>query len=425
MAFSFIHIADIHLGRAFSGLSECSFDENAKNIYKNAVETAFNNFINFAINKNVDFILIAGDTFDNSEQDFKSKLTLKEGLLKLDKAGIKVFMVCGNHDPIPAYNKNTFNFEENSNIKIIGLNTAQYGSFPICDKNNNPIALLHAYSYNTNHIKENPIQYFQPAQLNEQNIFNIGLLHCDLDAEKNSPYAPVTKNQLIELHYDYWAIGHIHLPSNLENIGYSGTIQGRNSKETGIHGFKYIEAENNSIIVNEFIPADVIRFENINIDISSASDTTTAYEIIQEKLLEYTQNQNCKLFSLKITLEGSINFYSEITSDFFKTLAENIKSVSNHSIYISELINNTHPKIEEKLLFEDEGISGEIFRAIDEKNINTAIEDAKNEFKNLIKQCGFSPEELTDFELKIAQNVKDNCLNLANKVYFNEERSDV
>lgn len=164
MKFSFIHIADIHLGRAFSSLSEYAFDNNAKQIYKNAVEISFNNFINYAVEQKVDFILISGDTFDNSENDFKSKLILKEGLKKLDAAGIKVFLICGNHDPVSVYNKTTFNFDENSNIKIIGVNTPKYGSFKVENYNNEQIAEIHAYSYAENHINENPLNFFIPSK---------------------------------------------------------------------------------------------------------------------------------------------------------------------------------------------------------------------------------------------------------------------
>ena len=107
MAFSFLHISDIHLGRPFSNISKYSYDNRIKELYNCAVEKAFNNCINFALLKNVDFVLISGDTFDSNEQDFKSKLILKEGLEKLEKADIKVFLVGGNHDPISSYNQNT------------------------------------------------------------------------------------------------------------------------------------------------------------------------------------------------------------------------------------------------------------------------------------------------------------------------------
>ena len=62
MTFSFIHVADIHLGRPFSNIPNTQ-------TCKNAVEKAFKNFIDYALVKNVDFVLIAGDTFDSDEQD--------------------------------------------------------------------------------------------------------------------------------------------------------------------------------------------------------------------------------------------------------------------------------------------------------------------------------------------------------------------
>ena len=95
MSFSFIHVSDIHLGRPFSNLTGYSSDIKVKDLYKKAVEKAFNNFIEFALAKNVDFVLIAGDTFDSEEQDFESKLILKEGLKKLSNKNISA-EICFN-----------------------------------------------------------------------------------------------------------------------------------------------------------------------------------------------------------------------------------------------------------------------------------------------------------------------------------------
>ena len=231
MNFSFIHAADIHLDRPFSELSKYSYDINNEHLYKNATEKAFNKVIDFALLKNVDFVLFAGDTFDSTEQDFKSKLILKEGLLKLSNAGIKVFLICGNHDPISSYSKTTFNFDENSNVKIIGINTPQYGTFIIKNKNNEKIALLHALSYNENTFRDNPLNYFNKASQEDKKLFNIGLMHIDKDADKTSPYLPCNTGDLKSLEYDYYALGHIHIPTtNDDKIRYSGTIQGIQKK---------------------------------------------------------------------------------------------------------------------------------------------------------------------------------------------------
>ena len=80
MNFSFIHTADIHLGRAFSDINFVLTDSQ-KRILKTAHEDALSRLADFAIEKKVDFVFIAGDTFDSSEQDLHSMLFLYKFLL--------------------------------------------------------------------------------------------------------------------------------------------------------------------------------------------------------------------------------------------------------------------------------------------------------------------------------------------------------
>lgn len=428
MVFSFIHISDIHLGRPFSDLSKYSFDDKVKSLYNNAVEKAFNKFIDYALLKNVDFVLISGDTFDGSEQDFKSKLILKEGLKKLDNADIKVYLICGNHDPISAYNKNTFNFDDKSNIKIIGVNTPKYCDCIVNDKNGNPVALIHAYSFSESHIKERPLEYFTLPSSNDKNLFNIGLLHCDLEGDKTGPYAPCTNGELQSLNYDYWALGHIHIPEFEEkNIQYSGTIQGRNTKETGCHGLKYIKVENNKIIKNSIVPLDVIRYENLNIDLSLVSDITSAYNCVQETIFNFANlnnNTECELFLLKIKFTGYVSFYSDINEEFYDVVSERIKNDFNNKVYISEIINETHSKTNENILREDDGISGEIYRTANDENIKNVIQSIENEMKNLLISCDFSEAEYQDFKDEILKHSKEECINLCSNIYYNETKEE-
>lgn len=428
MTFSFLHISDIHLGRPFSNISKYSYDNRIKELYNCAVEKAFNNCINFALLKNVDFVLISGDTFDSNEQDFKSKLILKEGLEKLEKADIKVFLVGGNHDPISSYNKNTFNFDENSNIKIIGLNTVSPYKNTVLDKSGNEIAIIQALSFNENTFNENPIKYFEPKEFDEKNLFNIGLLHCDLDASKQSPYAPCLLGELQSLNYDYWALGHIHLPNYDEkNIQYSGTIQGRNTKETGVHGIRYIKVENNQIIKNSLIPTDVIRFEDITIDLSQSNDEITAYNQIIEELLNFSgsnNNYNCELHLIRLELIGNINFFSEINENFFDVLSERVKNDFNNKIYISTIANNTKPKVDEKILKEDDGIAGEIFKTTQESNITDYFQSIENDLKGIIPLCNFTQEEFIEFKKEIEIDIKEKCINICNSIYHSESHED-
>ena len=417
MGFSFLHIADIHLGRQFSGLSKYSCDEKVKSLYKKGVEQAFNNFINFAIDKKVEFVLIAGDTFDSSEQDFESKLVLKSGLMKLQNAGIKVFLICGNHDPLISYNKATFNFDENSDIKIVGLNSPVKTTFKL-----NDYAQVHAISFEDNEFRQNPAELLPQLSIEDKKLFNIGLIHCDLNADKSSVYAPCSVSDLKALNYNYWALGHIHLPNSFdENIFYSGTLQGRNTKETGSHGFRYVQVENSKIISNEFINCDVIRYEDIDVDLSEIFDITSVYNKIVEEIENKIEVNDIELSLVRITLTGNVKYIDEINDTFYSSVSERIKEEFNQKIYVSNFYNKLIAKVDEQLLKEDDGIVGEIYNVLQQDdNIDFSFAKVQKQLKSIISDCDFDEYEFENLKVEIISESKEKCLNICNIVYNNE-----
>ena len=424
MDFSFIHVSDIHLGRPFSDLSKYSYDENVKQVYKTAVEKTFKKIIDFAILKNVDFVLIAGDTFDSGEQDFASKLILKEGLKKLQSMDINVFLICGNHDPVSSYNKNTFNYDENSSIKIIGLNTPAYADLPLFNKRNEKIGIVHALSFKEEKFNENPVKYFSTVKEEEKNLFNIGLLHCDLNADSSSPYAPCSVTDLKNLNYNYWALGHIHIPSTNEDIiQYTGTVQGRNTKETGRHGIRYVKVENNNIIKNNFVPMEVVRFEDIDCELSSADDAVSALNLIEEHITKL--QGDCEIHLIRLNLKGSINFFSEINDEFYNVLTEKIKTDFSNRVYISRITNSLLAKVDDDVLKEDDGITGEIYKTInDDEVIHNAYCLVEDAIKNFMLNCDFMDEEYNSFVRDVKQQVKEECLNLCSVIYKSEDKEE-
>jgi DNA repair exonuclease SbcCD nuclease subunit len=96
--FRFIHTADIHLDSPLHGL-EAHEDAPVDEIRK-TTRRAFENLINFSINKNIDFILIVGDLYDGDWKDYNTGLFFARQMGQLDKTGIRVFIVSGNHDAI-------------------------------------------------------------------------------------------------------------------------------------------------------------------------------------------------------------------------------------------------------------------------------------------------------------------------------------
>ena len=67
-------------------------------------------------------------------------------------------------------------------------------------------------SYPAQHIWTNLAQKFPKRENNE--VFTIGLLHCMVGSStEHDPYAACTMQDLKDLDYDYWTLGHIHVPS--------------------------------------------------------------------------------------------------------------------------------------------------------------------------------------------------------------------
>jgi DNA repair protein SbcD/Mre11 len=88
MKASFIHIADVHLGYEQYGVRE-RFNDFSR---------AFWDIMEEAIEKRVDFVVIAGDLFNKRAIDARTLTHAMDGLERLKKLHIPVIAIEGNHD---------------------------------------------------------------------------------------------------------------------------------------------------------------------------------------------------------------------------------------------------------------------------------------------------------------------------------------
>jgi len=88
MRASFIHIADNHLGYEQYGLRE-RFNDFTRSFW---------GIIDDAINRQVDFVIIAGDLFNKRAIDAQTLIHAIEGLKRLKEHNIPVITIEGNHD---------------------------------------------------------------------------------------------------------------------------------------------------------------------------------------------------------------------------------------------------------------------------------------------------------------------------------------
>lgn len=208
----FLHIADLHLDRAFEGITADNLPERT---------IIWHDIVASAIQNQVDLVILAGDNFHQSRPSFMIQKLFFDGLKKLEEKSVAVFLIFGNHDYI---RDNQLIETFPSNVYAVMGNAVETTTLKL---NSGESVAISGFSYHQPWISESRVSEF-PARSTTD--FHIGVYHGELGS---SNYAPFTLTELNDKNYDYWALGHIHVPTRLaNNIYYSGTPLGHNRKET-------------------------------------------------------------------------------------------------------------------------------------------------------------------------------------------------
>lgn len=93
--FTIAHMSDLHLGY-LAGRKR--IDENGFNVRENDGYLAYSRAIDQIIEEGVDMVLVAGDMFHSPRPKNHTILIAQEGLRRLSGAGIKTYIIAGNHD---------------------------------------------------------------------------------------------------------------------------------------------------------------------------------------------------------------------------------------------------------------------------------------------------------------------------------------
>jgi DNA repair exonuclease SbcCD nuclease subunit len=375
-SFSFIHTSDLHLDSPFKGIS--SYNNDLGNICKESTFKAFNNIVNQAIQKKVDFVLIAGDIFDSATSSLRAQYEFCEGLKKLNNMHIHAYVVHGNHDPASNW-EGLFGVPPLTTI----FSSHEVERIEASNKNDDPVAVIHGMSFKDKAVTENMIYKFNHK---DGDLFHIGILHCSVgDDPDHSPYAPCSMDDLKRLGYDYWALGHIHKPMVLHELYpkalYCGTPQGRSSKEYGEHGCYYIEVNNNHICNCEFIPVDVVRWVDISIDISDVQDAENLTEFYDALDNEFEILRTSYIDKEALVVNLSINGRSDLhklLANHQNAIFENINNKANESgllpyIHVTKLNLLSRQPVDVQELMQNQDFTGYILRMLEQAKTDDGL----------------------------------------------------
>lgn len=295
-SFSFVHTADLHLGSPFSTLG-LNNPELASTL-RSATFEAFEAVVNLCLEQEVDFLLVAGDVFDSADRSIKAQITFLKGLEKLGDAGIKSFVVHGNHDPLDCWSRT---LEWPQGVHVFG---EELGTVPV-ERDGAAVARVQGISYPRRDERRNLARLFSKNSPE----FHLGLLHANVGSDTgHEPYAPCTLDDLISSGVDYWALGHVHakriLAGGVPCVLYPGNIQGRNIQETGERGCYLVTVDHDHHIGLEFHATDVIRWALEEIPINTFETEQELLKALEDRCGRISAEHRGRGVILRIALSG-------------------------------------------------------------------------------------------------------------------------
>ncbi|MEA2074378.1 MAG: DNA repair exonuclease [Euryarchaeota archaeon] len=388
--FSFIHTADLHLDSPFRGISE--INEEISLELTEATFKAFNKIIDFGIKKQIDFLLIAGDIYDGADRSLRAQLRFRDGLKRLSEAGIKAYIVHGNHDSLDGWSAN---LDWPKNVYIFKGKSVEKVSV---EKNGKKVAQIYGISFHNREIKTNLTYKFPKISKSKKALFTIGMLHCNVGTNTgHEPYAPCTLQDLFTQNFDYWALGHIHKKAiiNKDNplVIYPGNPQGLHPKETGSRGCFLINVDENGKPTAEFIEVDSIRW--------FVEELSTDALYTEEELISKIHNHIEKIRKeakgrpsiCRIILTGRSAMHSSIArkgvlDDILKDLRED-EEREKQFVWIESIEDNTNPEIDRKSLLERKDFIGDLVKLFEEfSHDKTKIAELKDSLAPLFTSPG-------------------------------------
>lgn len=374
--FKFIHAADLHIESPYKGVSQMN-DSLGKSLVEHGVK-AYDQLIQTALDEQIDFLLIAGDSFDSESGSLSAQYRFVRGLERLNKAGIPVFIITGNHDPLSSWSTH---FKLPNNVVLFEADEVQQHSVV---ENGEKLAEIYGVSYGKKE-EFNPLakQFLR----NDSAPFSIGLLHGTIAGnEAHTPYCPFDLDTLRASNMDYWALGHIHkrevISEHNPMVVYPGNIQGRHFNETGEKGCSLVTVEHGKVTQHDFISLSDIVYEYINLEVNEMESLSDFFKVIHEVKTEKTL-QN-KSYLLRIRLKGKSELHpvfsnhSEMESLTKELNDENV--YQDRFVFIDKFINESYPEIDLEARKQSSDFIADLLVRFEE------LESDENASKNLISE---------------------------------------
>jgi len=383
---SFLHASDLHLGSPLGALVDCEKleTEDLENLVEEMWQ-AFDNLIETAIERQVLFVVLAGDVYDNLDAQEGLQARFRDGLQRLNKENIHVYMIHGNHDPLRDKKINRRPLPDNVHV----FQTDKPHEFVAVESEEGKV-FVSGISFASSVVKENLASQFNDLP-SEYARWRVGVLHTSMAGNNDhDPYAPCSVEDLRRAPVGYWALGHIHLRSDSNSLGmdrwwaYPGNLQGRNFKPSECHpkGVLLVTLNKNGFDQPEFVECDTVRFVNVGVNVEGVEELNDCYELMNEAVqLEIERNSGHRIV-VRVELLGRTSLSKELrkksdSGELLRNFSEDFKSELKETI-VAGIASQVRPKFDLKELRIGDSLLATTLRQLDSMSDEEVVDHARD-----------------------------------------------
>ena len=344
--FRFLHTGDLHLDSPLEGLS-AEAPPDVLGVLRSATTDAWRNVVRLAIDEAVDFVVVAGDVFEVASPTLIGQTRFRDGLADLAAAGIRSFVVHGNHDPLDGRSwAPSLDFPD----AVHRFRTDAVDAVPVL-RDGHEIARVHGRSYPRAAVSDN---YAAGFRAETDAPFSIGLLHTNVgDRPGHANYAPCSADDLRASGMDYWALGHIHQPGQVladPPAYYCGIPQGRDPGELGPRGCFLVEVDAARRVTARFVAADVVRWHPIELSIAALVDDEALRRACREAVASAIDAADGRSLVVRLCLTGRGPLHATLRRpgylDDLRVLLDEERSAAPPFAWVESIRDATRPDVD-------------------------------------------------------------------------------
>lgn len=298
MPFRFVHTADLHLDSPIASLALRNGE--LAELVRGATRRTLERIVDLAISEEADALVVAGDLYDGAQTSMSTALFLVAQMRRLQAAGIRVFIIRGNHDAQSQITRE-LTFPDNVHVFDGRGRPVRAGVL----ENGREIH-MHGISFGQPHA---PASLLPSYRAPVADAINIGLMHTSLaGSTRHDNYAPASIADLAAHGFDYWALGHIHQRAvHLERpfVVMPGIPQGRDINEAGSKSITLVTIdEAGSFSLDERFLA-IAAFERVTVDVAGIDEWHAMLRTVRQRLEQAKHGAHADHLVCRITLAGA------------------------------------------------------------------------------------------------------------------------